>query len=64
VESLRQSRRLAGGSQSSAVSGSLGLAFAPTHADDAGGLLAAADRAMYMAKALGGCCWCAAQPAV
>jgi diguanylate cyclase (GGDEF)-like protein/PAS domain S-box-containing protein len=51
------------GNQSSAVSGSLGVAFAPTHGDEPGGLLAAADRAMYMAKALGGCCWCAAQPA-
>ncbi len=51
------------GSHVCAISGSLGLAFAPTHGEGSSELLAAADRAMYAAKALGGGCWCSASPA-
>lgn len=55
-------RPFAVGARSCAVSGSLGLAFAPTHGDDPSALIAVADRSMYLAKSLGGCCWYAPQP--
>jgi len=51
------SLRFAFSGESVAVTASIGIALGPRHDNDGERLIGAADRAMYVAKALGGNCW-------
>lgn len=51
------SLRFAFSGESVAVTASIGIALGPRHENDGERLIGAADRAMYLAKALGGNCW-------
>ncbi|MBL8458440.1 MAG: diguanylate cyclase [Zoogloea sp.] len=51
------SLRFAFSGESVAVTASIGIALGPRHENDGERLVGAADRAMYVAKALGGNCW-------
>ncbi|WP_346286173.1 diguanylate cyclase [Zoogloea sp.] len=49
--------RFSFGGESVSVSASVGIALGPRHENDSERLIGAADRAMYLAKAMGGNCW-------
>lgn len=49
--------RFSFGGASVGVTASIGIALGPRHENDSERLIGAADRAMYVAKALGGNCW-------
>lgn len=49
--------RFSFGAEAVSVSASIGIALGPRHENDSERLIGAADRAMYLAKAMGGNCW-------